>query len=57
MKAKKSYANIIMRWVAMLILLVGAVIIMIPLLWTISMALKPGFGSFQYEIFPDRASF
>ena len=57
MKAKKSYANIIMRWVAMLILLVGAVIIMIPLLWTISMALKPDSEVFSMKFFPTELHF
>lgn len=57
MKSKNSSINKIMRIVAMLILLLGAIIIMIPLLWTICMALKPDSEVYSMNFFPSRLEF
>lgn len=52
MKSKNSHFNKVMRIIAMLFLLAGAVIIMIPLLWTVCMALKPDSEIFSMNFFP-----
>ncbi len=57
MKAKNSHINKIMRIVAMLFLFAGAVIIMIPLLWTVCMALKPDSEVFSLNFFPTEIHF
>ena len=50
MKSKNSHFNKVMRIIAMLFLLAGAVIIMIPLLWTVCMALKPDSEIFSISV-------
>lgn len=52
MKAKKSHFNSAMRIISMLILLAGAVIVMIPLLWTICMAVKGDGEIYSLNFFP-----
>lgn len=52
MKAKTSRFNTVMRIISMIILLAGAVIVMIPLLWTICMAVKGDAEIYSLNFFP-----
>lgn len=54
MKTKKSRINTIMRIIAMVILLAGAIIIIIPLLWTLCMAVKPDSEIYSMNFFPSK---
>lgn len=54
MKTKKSRVNTIMRIIAMVILLAGAIIIIIPLLWTLCMAVKPDSEIYTMNFFPSK---
>ena len=52
MKEKTSRFNTVMRIISMLILFAGAVIVMIPLLWTICMAVKGDAEIYSLNFFP-----
>lgn len=52
MKEKTSRFNTVMRIISMLILLAGAIIVMIPLLWTICMAVKGDAEIYSLNFFP-----
>lgn len=56
-QARKGNGTLLGRILVMAILLAGAVIIMIPLLWTFCMALKPDGEIYNGKFFPTRLEF
>lgn len=51
-KTRKGYLNLILKVLAMFILFAGAVFILIPLIWTICMAVKPDGEIYAKNFFP-----
>jgi len=54
---RKGYLNLIIRVMAMLVLFAGAVFILIPLIWTICMAVKPDGEIYTKNFFPTKIMF